>query len=189
MLTKHNPEIQLLSVLTQAQDKGISLARKNYYPDFSIGADYTFIGDREQAGSDSGDDGIAAVLSLSLPINFSSYDASLREAKYKKVAYEQSLQSKTFQLKSVLARNIFDINDSKRRIALFANTLIPKSEEALESTFTAFESGEATFLDLLDTERELFNFQLMLSRAQADLAIRASELRACLLYTSDAADE
>lgn len=180
ILIQHNPEIKLLSALVEAEDKGIHLARKNYYPDFSIGLDYTAIGKREQAGSDGGNDGLAAVFALTLPINFSKYDAALKEAEYKNLASKKILEAKTFQLKSSLAKNIFDISDSKRRISLFAGTLIPKAEEALDSIYTAFESGKASFLDLLDTERELLNFQLMLSRAQADLAIKLSELRALL---------
>ena len=154
--------------------------KKDFYPDFSVGADYTFIGEREQAGSESGDDGLAAIFSINIPINFSKYRAGLREAKYRNKAAEETLTSRKFKLTSTLARNIFDISDSKRRINLFKNTLVPKAEESLESTYTAFEAGESTFLDLLDTERELLDFQLMLSRAQADLVINTSALRSLL---------
>ena len=180
ILKEQNPKIQLIKALIEASEKGISLAKKDYYPDFQVGADYTFVGRRAQAGDESGDDGIAAVLSLSIPINFSKYNAGLREAKFKQQAAQDNLTSSTYLLLADLTRNIFDISDSKRRIDLFGNTLIPKAEEALESTFTAFESGESSFLDLLDTERELLDFQLMLSRAQADFFIKSSELKALL---------
>ncbi len=177
MLEEQNPELKLLAALAEAREKGIELAKKDFYPDFSVGADYTFIGEREQAGSESGDDGLAAMFSITLPINFSKYRASLRESEFRNRAAKESLASRKFQLTSILARNIFDISDSKRRINLFKNTLVPKAEESLESTYTAFEAGEASFLDLLDTERELLDFQLMLSRAQADLFINTSALR------------
>lgn len=177
MLENQNPELKLLAALAEARVKGINLAKKDFYPDFSVGADYTFIGDRELAGSESGDDGLAAMFSITIPINFSKYRAGLRESEYRNEAAKESLISRKFQLSSILARNMFDISDSKRRINLFKNTLVPKAEESLESTYTAFEAGEASFLDLLDTERELLDFQLMLSRAQADLVIHASALR------------
>ena len=180
ILKENNPELQLLEALTVAREHGIELAEKEFYPDFSIGANYTVIGDRDQAGSDSGDDGLAAVFSISIPINFSKYRAGLREAKHKRTATRQMVEAKQLQLSSVLARNLFELSDSKRRIDLYKRTLVPKAEEALESTFTAFESGESSFLDLLDTERELLEFQLMLSRSQADLAITESQLRSLL---------
>ena len=180
VLNQQNPELQFLNALIEAREKGIDLARKDYFPDFSVGADYTFIGDREEAGVGSGDDGLAAVFSVSIPINFSKYGAGLRQAKYEKQASIEAHKSQSFKLEAALSRNLFEISDSKRRIDLFANTLVPKAEEALESIFTAFESGESSFLDLLDTERELLDFQLMLSRAQADLVIKANELKALL---------
>ena len=177
-LDRQNPELKLLLALVEAREKGIFLAKKDFYPDFSIGADYTFIGEREQAGSESGDDGLAAMFSITIPINFSKYRAGLRESEYRNEAAKESFASRKFQLSSILARNVFNVSDSKRRINLFKNTLVPKAEESLESTYTAFEAGEASFLDLLDTERELLDFQLMLSRAQADLVIHSSALRA-----------
>jgi outer membrane protein TolC len=185
VLSQNNPELLLLQALTTARENGIALAEKEFYPDFSIGADYTVIGDRDQAGSDSGDDGLAAVFSISIPINFSKYRAGLREAKHKRTATKQMVEAKQLQLASALARNLFDLSDSKRRINLYKTTLVPKAEEALESTFTAFESGESSFLDLLDTERELLDFKLMLSRSQADLAISGSQLRSLLGDYSD----
>ena len=177
ILQEQNPELELLRALVEASKKGIKLANKQYYPDFAIGADYTFVGERAEAGLDSGDDGLAALFSINIPINFSKYNAGVKEASYRKKAAEETLHSRSYKLSSELTKNLFDISDSRRRINLFKNTLIPKAEESLESTFTSFEAGDSGFLDLLDTERQLLEFQLMLSRAEADLAIYNSKLR------------
>lgn len=175
-----SPELILLRAIARAKESGIALAHKGYYPDFSIGVDYTVIGDRAQSGAESGDDGIATMFSLSIPINFSRYGAAVREAKHRHSAAEGALESKQRQLSALLARSLFNLSDSKRRVALFKNTLVPKAEEALESTFTAFESGSSSFLDLLDAERGLLEFQLMLSRAQADVAISGGQVRSLI---------
>lgn len=180
ILLEQNPEIQLLNALVEVRKKGISLAKKDFYPDFSIGGEYTFIGEMEQGGFESGNDALAAIFSINIPINFSKYRAGLNEAKFRDKAAMQTYTSRKLMLSSVLARNLFEISDSKRRVSLYQNTLVPKAQESIDSTYTAFESGEASFLDLLDTERELLDFKLMLSRAQADLVISISSLRSLL---------
>lgn len=180
ILEERNPEIQLLETLDRANKQGITLAKKDYYPKFSVGLDYTFIGEREQAGFESGDDAIAAMVSMTLPFNFSKNSAALKEAKFKSNASHKNLVATTFRLKALLARTLFNVKDSKRKISLYEATLVPKAEEGLEVAFTNFESGSISFLDLLDAERELLSFQLELSRASTDFAIQSSKLRALL---------
>ena len=48
--------------------------------------------------------------------------------------------------------------------------MIPKGEEALLSLQTAYESGKGGFLDLIDAQRTLLEFQLQAARGQADRA-------------------
>ena len=74
------------------------------------------------------------------------------------------------------ARAKFDLRDAERKIALFTHTLIPKAEESIEASYTAYESGQAGFLDVLDSERGLLDFELSLSRAQTDRAIATTQL-------------
>ena len=180
ILEEQNPEIQLLKTLDKANKQGIKLAKKDFYPKFSVGLDYTFIGEREQAGFESGDDAIAAMFSMTLPFNFSKNSAALQEARFKSDASHKNLVSTIFRLKALLSRTLFNVRDSKRKISLYEATLVPKAEEGLEVAFTNFESGAISFLDLLDAERELLSFQLELSRASTDFAIQSSKLRALL---------
>ena len=184
-----NPELLFLEALTQAKSLGINLANKNFYPDFSIGADYIFVGDREMAGSESGDDALVGMFSITLPLYRSKYEAGLAEAKSSKRSVEEMKRSKEFELSSKLAKTLFDIKDSKRRITLFQHTLVPKATESLESSYTAFEAGEISFVDLLDAERTLLDFKLSLSRAQADSGIAHTALAALVGEYSKNIDE
>lgn len=180
VLIAHNPELRLFDSLIEAKKRGIDLANKNYYPDFTVGADYIFVGEREMAGSESGDDALVTMLSMSLPIYRSRYDAGLRQAKKERKSAEAMKQAKYFELNARLAKLIFEVKDSKRRIKLYEDTLVPKAEESLESTYTGFEAGETTFLDLLDAERALLDFQLSLVRARADYQTGNASLSALL---------
>jgi outer membrane protein TolC len=179
-LKSDNPELQLLEALVKAEEQGIKLARKDFYPDFSLGIDYVGIGDREQAGDESGDDAVVAKLSLTLPLYQHKYRAGVEEARRIKISTQKMLENKLYALESELAQALFDLKDSKRRVRLFRDTLVPKGEESLETTYTAFEAEKASFLDLLDTERDLLDFRLSLARAFADIHIAASKLGSIL---------
>lgn len=179
-LAENNPELLYVDALIEAKNSGIDLANKNFYPDFGIGADYVFVGDRGSAGSESGDDALVGMFSITLPLYRSKYKAGLSQAKSEKRSAEEMKKAKTYALHSQLAKGIFDIKDSDRKIKLYEHTLVPKAEESLESTYTAFEAGESTFLDLLDAERIFLEFKLSLARAQADYQIANAELSALL---------
>lgn len=180
ILSTHNPDLLFFEALRAAKKNGVELAHKNFYPDFGIGADYIFVGNQGMAGTDSGDNALVGMFSITIPLYRSKYKASLAQAEKERATVEQMQRATYFELSANLARVRFETNDSNRRVALFRDTLIPKAEESLETTFTAFESGEATFLELLDTEREYLDFQLSLARAQADLHISSSKLLALL---------
>lgn len=179
-LSENNPDLLYVDALIEARESGIELAHKNFYPDFGIGADYVFVGDREQAGGESGDDALVTMFSITLPLYRSKYEAGLSEAKSQKRSAEQMKKAKKYALSSELAKNIFDLKDSKRRVKLYKHTLVPKAEESLDSTYTAFEAGESSFLDLLDTERIFLQFKLSLARAQADYQTAHAALSALL---------
>lgn len=179
-LEKNNPELLFLNALTEAKNSGVELAHKDFYPDFSVGVDYTVIGDRELSGPEGGDDALATMFSLTLPLNRSKYTAALREAELEKSSLENMLKGKKYELDAKLSRAIFNVKDSIRRISLYRDTLVPKAEESLESTYTAFEAGEATFIDLLDTERVFLEFKLLLARAYSEFAIAQVNQKALL---------
>ncbi len=179
-LEENNPELLFIDALIEAKKSGIELAYKNFYPDFGIGADYVFVGDRASAGSESGDDALLGMFSVTIPLYRSKYEAGLSQAKSEKRSAEEMKKAKTHALHSRLAKGIFDIKDSNRKIKLYQHTLVPKAEESLESTYTTFEAGESTFLDLLDAERVFLEFKLSLARAQADYQIANAELSALL---------
>lgn len=171
-----NPELQLLQALIKAEEEGEELARKDFYPDLNLGVDYIGIGEREEAGYESGDDAVVAKLSMTLPIYQHKYDAGVTEALMNRVSAQRMFENKQYVLESELAQALFSLKDSERRVHLFRDTLIPKGEESLETTYTSFEAKNASFLDLLETERDLLDFKLSLARAMADTHIAASKV-------------
>jgi outer membrane protein TolC len=63
-----------------------------------------------------------------------------------------------------------------RKTRLYRDGLIPKAEQSLNANYTAYQAGETDFLNLLDAQRQLLDFQLQFERSKSDLAIKRAEI-------------
>ncbi len=170
-----NPELARFDALIQARRVGVELAGKTTYPDFTLGLDYIAT-DKRPGPTDSGKDALMPTLSMTLPIYWQKNRAVVEEAVWRQYSLEAQRQDSAAVLASDFARARFALRDAERKIALFTHTLLPKAEESIEASFTAYESGQAGFLDVLDSGRRLLDFELSLSRARTDRAIAITKL-------------
>lgn len=175
IILKGNPELARFDALIQARRVGVELAGKTAYPDFTLGLDYVAT-DKRPGPADSGKDALMPTLSMTLPIYGKKNRAVVEEAVWRQYSLEAQRRDSAAVLASDFARARFALRDAGRKIALFAHTLLPKAEESIEASFTAYESGEAGFLDVLDSGRQLLDFELSLSRARTDRAIAIAKL-------------
>lgn len=176
-LRSHNPRLLALTEEAQREQIRADIASKDALPDFTIGVTYTDVEKRrDMSVPDNGDDALLATLSFNLPIWRGRYDAGVREARARRRAIVSSRADTEYQLGAQLQQALFDHHDARRRIELFRDTLIPKANESIAASLTAFELGTVDFLDLIDTERSLLEFQLGLERAIVDRATSYARL-------------
>lgn len=170
-LAENNPDLKAMDFEIAKQRVGIDLARKNYFPDISIGAEFI---DTDEALNpltpDSGKDPVMAMLSINLPIWYGRYQAAEKEARAQWMAAKRSRINATNNLIADLKMSFYEFQDAKRKINLYRDTLIPKGVESLEVTQKAFESGNVDFVNLIDAQRILLEFRLSYERALADYA-------------------
>jgi len=157
----NNQSLKSLAYKTNAENKSINLARKSYFPDFTLGVTYVDTSEALMPNtSGSGKDPLAVGVTINLPIWFSKYSAGVEEASARKKMLVYKSHQKRLNLKSDLEMSLYEYNNSKRKINLYKETLIPKAEQSLQVTREAFESGKVNFLSLIDAERILLEFQL-----------------------------
>ena len=63
-------------------------------------------------------------------------------------------------------------------MALYQNTLIPRSRQTLELVQVGYESGKTSLFDLIDTEREMLGFEKFYWRAVNDYGQSAADIEA-----------
>lgn len=214
-LGESNPELLSLDHNITKQKQSISLARKNYYPDISLGLDYTEVGSSSRASpagfsspaalrsisriaggmgdaidlfsigksftpgsrpDDAGKDVWMLSLSMNLPIWRNKYAAGVRESRAAFIAAIADRKQLENQLTSRAAMVLYRLRDADRKIDLYKNALIPKARQSLAATETSYRAGSSSFLDLVDAQRVLLEFELSFERALADHAQRLAEL-------------
>jgi outer membrane protein TolC len=72
---------------------------------------------------------------------------------------------------------LFQYRDAERKMALYQKSLLPRAEQALEVIRSAFESGKTDFLDFIDSQRTLLEFELAYEEARTRRAQRLAELQ------------
>jgi outer membrane protein TolC len=168
-LKSSNPELKSLDFLAEKDKASIALAKKEFYPDVTLGVDYVQTGEARMAGvSDSGKDPVMVGFSVNIPLWWSKYRAGVREAESRYAATQQDRQDRANRLSTDLRLALFKYQDAERKIALYRDALIPKADQNLKVIQRSFEAGKSDFLSLIDAERILLEFQLTYERAVAD---------------------
>jgi outer membrane protein TolC len=169
LLREASPELQALQFEVERKRHELALAGKDYFPNFTLGVGYTVTGDAiNPEMEDSGKDPLTALLSINVPIWRGKYAAGTREAEARLQAARLEHEDRTFKLDARVKRVAFELRDAGRKVTLYRDTLIPKGEQSLQATSTAFEAGRLEFLNVIDAQRVLLEFQLAYEHALSD---------------------
>jgi cobalt-zinc-cadmium efflux system outer membrane protein len=176
---RHNPGLAAAGHAIEEQRQAVSLARKSYFPDISVGLEYGRDASARLAMMDGGGaDMVTGTLSVNVPVWHRKYAAGVREAQARLGEARREVESRAIRLEADLKRAHFSHRDSLRKLTLYGDTLLPLARQTLATTETAFRAGQAGFADLIDAQRVLLEFALAHERAAADRAQAVARIQA-----------
>jgi outer membrane protein TolC len=177
LITQSNPGLRALENTVESERAGERLAGKQALPSFSIGVDYIQTGEAINPDMpESGKDPWMIGASVSLPIWFGKNSARKKEAQARCRAAEYNLRDSENQLAAVTQGLLFEYSDALRKTRLYRDGLVPKAQQSLNAIYAAYQAGETDFLNVLDAQRQLLDFQLTVAREQARLATKRAQL-------------
>ena len=106
--------------------------------------------------------------SRNIPLWGQKYSAGVREAQLKRQAAMKEKRNLANQLKAQLKMALFKMRDAERKLDLYRQGLIPKAQQSLKVTEQSYRSADGSFLDLVDAQRTLLEFQLAYQRVLVD---------------------
>jgi cobalt-zinc-cadmium efflux system outer membrane protein len=176
-----NPELAALEHEIAAGQRGVELAQRDYYPDVTVGLEFIEASRKGQFGMGPGEkDPLVAMVSVNLPVWREKLRAGVRgaEARHREAMYAR--RDMENQLAAEIKMVLYQLRDADRRIDLYRDTLVPKGEQSVRASQTAFLAGTGTFLDVLDAVRILLEFELQYQRALADRGMSMGRLEELL---------
>ena len=176
LLRQKNPELAGLDFEAMAAKSKVKLAEKNFYPDVGVGLQFEQM--RRPGGNtqDSGKDAVLLLFSLNVPLWQDSYKGGQRQAVAEATSIEQQKVEVENSILAKAAQVYYEYNDSIRKIRLYRDKLLPKAEELLLASETAYRGGTIDFLSLIDAQRTLLDYRLSYQRVLADNRQKLAEL-------------
>jgi outer membrane protein TolC len=172
LLKNKNPQLAELDWMIESAKNELKLAKKKFYPDLGVGVEWTQF---EKSGGMSGRDSIALMFQMNLPLWQDSYRAAQRQAeanvrniRYQKIDAENSLAAQ-------IAGTMYELEESQRKINLYGD-IIPKAEQLVKVSETAYKTGTIDFLSLIESQRMLLQYNLDYQRTLTDNQQKLAEL-------------
>ena len=99
-------------------------------------------------------------VAINLPIYFTKYIAEKNEAEAKRKMYLNKKEDKQRELFAQLQTFLYNYTDTKSKLSLYENNLIPKAKQSLHLTRESYEVGSSDYTTFINALRTLLNFEL-----------------------------
>jgi outer membrane protein TolC len=135
------------------------LAKRDYYPDFNVGAAYGF---RQGNNPDGGSRADFASLrfSMSLPLYAASkQDKAVDQRNSELLRKTYALQDGWLKVQEQITQALADFQRSRDQAMLFRTGIIPQADQTVASMLAGYQVDKVDFLNLVSAQINLFNHQ------------------------------
>src|SRR5213082_2818894 len=176
LLLAHRPEIKLAEAKIDIEKSNLQLAQRAWIPDPSLTVKAQRYNDAAQAVSE-----LDAGVSFTVPwVNFRKYGATVREAQENLGAAEEALDRSQNDALRLLRDQLQKVETAHHHLELFRDKIIPQAQQAYEANRLNYESGKASFLDWITSQRNLRDLEAMGRQHLTDYQVAVAELEAIL---------
>ncbi len=176
-LSKYKPILKAYRELLLKNKLVIKLARKAKKPDMSIGFNYIFTKKGLMPDVvDNGKDPFAIMLSMRIPVWEKRNKSKLIEAELSFRANRKNMESLENTLELKIEKLVYEIKNSERNVRLYSDNIIPNLKKTLIVARKAYETGMGSFADLIELNRMLLKYKLLLEKNLVKKAKRIAEV-------------
>lgn len=147
-----------------------ALAEKNFYPDFKVFTGYNSLWDADEKRWIVG-------VSINLPLGQDKYRSALDGARADAIRTQAEADEHRLRILDALERAWIQAEEAHHTIALYEDSLLPRTRENFSANRATYSSGGGDFSHLITASRLVLNAELSLIRAQADYVIAMAQLQ------------
>jgi outer membrane protein TolC len=168
------PEIAAADAMVEAAASRVESSKKSYSPRVVVGLN-------DEAGrlnppENNGQDILGLSGGVSVPLWRSSLEAGVEEGVQNQLAAEEGRREATAAIDGELGDLVHRLPLLAEQVSLYDDVLIVQASQSLRSAESAYASGIANALDLLDAERVLLQVRIAAARVRSDLDVAFARL-------------
>ena len=177
-ILSRNPRLSQLDYQAVSAQRSIDAAKKSGMPQFGLGFDYIFTGERTDLNPPgNGDDAFVVKLGVKIPLWRSKYKAQEKQAKLNYRSIQDRQLAVENSLTTDLEKALRDLRDAERRDKLYKDIQIRRTRQAIDILLEEYTSSSTAFEELLRLQQKLLRFQLAQKQAVVDQNIAVAYLQ------------
>jgi outer membrane protein TolC len=177
---ERHPALKALDMERAMRGAEADAARKEYFPDLMVkGAYKSMEGPAEGIHGSNPEDAWSLMLAVEIPVapwSSAKYNAGYRIAKVNMEKAERDRRQAANRVDADLRAALARADAAWRQWKLAGDALVPQSEQALNSSLSAYQTGKGEFMGLLDAYRAALSARLEKDMAAAKSLQSRAEL-------------
>lgn len=164
------PELHVQLNEVRRERFAADLARLDYYPDlkFSFGWGQMTT-HKAMAPTADGIDNLSVGVMANIPVYRKRLDAAVREAEAKAVASAREYEGLRDRTQEEIKDQFAQAGAQQELLELFRANIVPKADQTLRVSITAYETGKVDFLQIIDNWRQLLRYRIAQEKQEAQL--------------------
>ena len=176
------PRLKQLETQLNAAQSRLDLAKRDYYPDFTVGVTY---GDRAGYNSLPGGDARSDFVSVMVGVKIPLYAGSKQSKAVSQKSYDlqknhYALLDEKNRVMATISTAVTDYHRAKKQLSLFGSGIVPQAQQTVESMLAGYQVSEVDFLNLVRSQMTLFNYELQYWKALSDAKQALARLEAAV---------
>jgi outer membrane protein TolC len=175
-IREQHPMLRMYALQQETARQAIRLNELEGKPSFAAGLDYIYVGRRSDANpAGNGRDILSPRIGVRLPLYRDKYEAKEQEEQLKIQALEIRKQDQLLQFRSAIESAYADLEDARIKLRLYGEQ-IETTESVIDLLLTQYSAEGARFLDLLQLENQLIQYELKTLSALVQTHLAQTEI-------------
>jgi outer membrane protein TolC len=147
-------------MVSAARDR-VDLAKRDYYPDFRVGAAYGFRETRDRMTGETLPDFLSLMFSFNLPIYSGTRQSKAIEQRDSELSQRQFLLGEALRsVEASISKYRAQYASSRDQVVLFGTAILPQAQQTVESMLAGYQVNEVDFLNVINAELRFFDAQV-----------------------------
>jgi outer membrane protein TolC len=163
------PELRAARARVAAREQAVALARREYFPDVTLSGAYDRFWQEKPLQPMLG-------LAVNVPLQLERRSGALEQARAELAGARSDAQRAEDAVRFAVASGVDRLGEAHHLVDLARDRMLPVARDRLAASRAAYESGQGSFLELIDAERGLRSAELASEEAVVMLWRRHTEL-------------